>query len=147
MTVVAVVGPGYVGLPLALEFGKTFDTIGYNLSDAKIDAYKRREDSTREIPPEEFAAARRITFTDDPELLKGVDFLVIAVPTPIDEAGQPDFRPLLSASETVGRCMKQGCTVVFESTVYPGATEEVCVPALERASGFKWHQDFHVGYW
>jgi UDP-N-acetyl-D-galactosamine dehydrogenase len=146
MTVVAVIGLGYVGLPLALEFGKAFDTIGYDLSSAKINAYKRKEDPTREIPADEFAAARSVTFTDDPEPLKRADFLVIAVPTPVDNAHQPDFRPLLSASDIVGRRMKRGCTVVFESTVYPGATEEVCVPALERASGLKWRQDFHVGY-
>src|SRR6266704_3630876 len=122
MTVVAVVGLGYVGLPLAVEFGKTFDTIGYDLSASKIGV------------------------TAGPEALRRADFLVIAVPTPVDEAHRPDLRPLLSASETVGKYMKRGCTVVFESTVYPGATAEVCVPAIERASGMKWRKDFHVGY-
>ncbi len=146
MTVIAVIGLGYVGLPLALEFGKTFETIGYDLSEKKVNAYKRMVDPTREVSADQFAAASKLTLTHDPELLRRADFLVVAVPTPIDEARQPDFRPLLSASETVGRYMKQGCTVVFESTVYPGATEEVCVPALERASGMKWREDFHVGY-
>jgi len=146
MTVVAVVGLGYVGLPLAVEFGKTFDTIGYDLSASKIGAYKRGEDPNGEISKDEFHAASKLVVTAGPEALRRADFLVIAVPTPVDEAHRPDLRPLLSASETVGKYMKRGCTVVFESTVYPGATAEVCVPAIERASGMKWRKDFHVGY-
>src|SRR6266702_5348226 len=146
MTVVAVVGIGYVGLPLAVEFGKTFDTIGYDLSASKIGAYKRGEDPNGQISKDEFHAASKLVVTADPEALRRADFLVIAVPTPVDEAHRPDLRPLLSASETVGKYMKRGCTVVFESTVYPGATAEVCVPAIERASGMKWRKDFHVGY-
>ncbi len=146
MTVVAVVGLGYVGLPLAVEFGKTFDTIGYDLSASKIGAYKRGEDPNGEISKDEFHAASKLVVTADPEALRRADFLVIAVPTPVDEAHRPDLRSLLSASETVGKYMKRGCTVVFESTVYPGATAEVCVPAIERASGMKWRKDFHVGY-
>ena len=146
MTVVAVVGLGYVGLPLAVEFGKTFDTIGYDLSASKIGAYKRGEDPNGEISKDEFHAASKLVVTAGPEALRRADFLVIAVPTPVDEAHRPDLRSLLSASETVGKYMKRGCTVVFESTVYPGATAEVCVPAIERASGMKWRKDFHVGY-
>jgi len=146
MAVVAVIGLGYVGLPLAVEFGKTFDTIGYDLSASKISAYKRGEDPNGEISTDEFAAASKLAVTNDPETLRRADFLVVAVPTPVDEAHRPDLYPLLSASETVGKYMKRGCTVVFESTVYPGATEEVCVPAIERASGMRWRKDFHVGY-
>ena len=146
MTVVAVVGLGYVGLPLAVEFGKTFDTIGYDLSEEKINSYNRGEDPTGEVSSEKFAAAKRLTVTHDARTLARADFLIVAVPTPVDEAHQPDFRPLLSASDTVGRHMKRGATIVYESTVYPGATEEICVPALERASRMQWRQDFHVGY-
>ena len=146
MTVVAVVGLGYVGLPLALEFGKAFDTIGYDLSVEKIEAYTRGEDPTGEVSAEAFAAAKKLTVTRDPTNLARADFLIIAVPTPVDEAHQPNFGPLLSASDAAGCHMKRGATVVYESTVYPGATEEICVPALERASGMKWRRDFHVGY-
>ncbi len=146
MTVVAVIGLGYVGLPLAVEFGKAFDTIGYDLSAEKIAAYTRGEDPTGEVSSEEFAAAKKLTVTRDPTNLARADFLIIAVPTPVDDAHQPDFGPLLLASDTAGRHMKRSATVVYESTVYPGATEEICVPALERASGMEWRQDFHVGY-
>lgn len=146
MTVVAVVGLGYVGLPLAVEFGKRFDTIGYDLSAEKINAYNRGEDPTGEVSSEDLAAAKKLTVTYDARTLARADFLIVAVPTPVDEAHQPDFGPLLSASDTVGRHMKRGATIVYESTVYPGATEDICVPALERASRMKWRQDFHVGY-
>ena len=137
MTVVAVVGLGYVGLPLAVEFGKTFDTIGYDLSAEKIDAYNRGEDPTGEVSSEKLTAATKLTVTHDARILARADFLIVAVPTPVDEAHQPDFGPLLSASDTVGRHMKRGATIVYESTVYPGATEDICVPALERASPMK----------
>jgi len=146
MTVVAVLGLGYVGLPLAVEFGKAFDTIGYDLSAGKIDACKQGKDTTGEVSSEDFAAAKKLTVTHEATTLSRADFLIVAVPTPVDKAHQPDFGPLLSASDTAGRHMKRGATVVYESTVYPGATEEICVPALERASGMKWRQDFHVGY-
>ena len=144
--IVAIVGLGYVGLPLAVEFGKKFHTIGYDLSAAKIDSYRRFCDPTGEISVEELRAAARLTTTIDPSDLRRADFIVIAVPTPVDVAHIPDFSPLIGASETVGRHMKKGAIVVFESTVYPGATEEVCVPVLERHSGMKWKRDFHVGY-
>ena len=146
MTVVAVVGLGYVGLPLAVEFGKAFETIGYDLSEEKINAYNRGVDPTGEVSSEKFAAAKKLTVTHDAAILARADFLIVAVPTPVDEAHQPDFKPLLSASDIVGRHMKRGATIVYESTVYPGATEDICVPALERASRMKWRQDFHVGY-
>src|SRR5580704_6809041 len=144
--VVAVVGLGYVGLPLAVEFGKKFDTIGYDISAAKIDSYRKFCDPTGEISTDQLQAAARLIFTSDPSELSRADFIVVAVPTPVDVAHIPDFSPLVGASETVGRHMKKGAIVVFESTVYPGATEEVCVPVLERHSGMRWKRDFHVGY-
>jgi UDP-N-acetyl-D-galactosamine dehydrogenase len=144
--VVAVVGLGYVGLPLAVEFGKKFDTIGYDLSAAKIDSYRRFCDPTGELSSEDLRAAARLTATSDPSDLRRADFIVVAVPTPVDVAHIPDFAPLISASTTVAQHMKKGAIVVYESTVYPGATEEVCVPVLERHSGLRWKQDFHVGY-
>ena len=146
MTVVAVVGLGYVGLPLAVEFGKIHKTIGFDLSAPKVESYRRFEDPTGEVPAEELKAARHLVPTTDPKTLREADFIVVAVPTPVDEAHQPDFSPLVGASETVGRNMKRGAVVVYESTVYPGATEEVCIPVLEKHSGMKWKEGFHVGY-
>jgi UDP-N-acetyl-D-galactosamine dehydrogenase len=144
--VVAVVGLGYVGLPLAVEFGKKFDTIGYDLSAAKIDSYRRFCDPTGELSSENLRAATRLTPTSDPSDLSRADFIVIAVPTPVDVAHIPDFAPLIGASTTVAQHMKKGAIVIYESTVYPGATEEVCVPVLERHSGMRWKRDFHIGY-
>jgi len=144
--VVAVVGLGYVGLPLAVEFGRRFATIGFDLSQAKVDAYRRHVDPTGEVASEDLRAARRLAVTTDPAELAKADFVIVAVPTPVDDAHQPDFGPLVGASEAVGRHMKRGATVVYESTVYPGATEEICVPVLERWSGMKWGRDFFVGY-
>ena len=143
---IAVVGLGYVGLPLAVEFGRHYATIGFDLSQKKIDAYSSGVDPTGEVEPEELAASKGLEYTSDPKALKRADFIVVAVPTPVDEAHQPDFGPLLSASESVGRNLKRGAVVVFESTVYPGATEEICVPVIERHSGMRWRQDFFVGY-
>jgi UDP-N-acetyl-D-galactosamine dehydrogenase len=144
--VVAVVGLGYVGLPLAVEFGRKFRTVGFDLSQAKVDAYRRGEDPTGEVSREALAAAKRLEVTTDPAALAAADFIVVAVPTPVDDAHQPDFSPLVGASEFVGRHMKRGATIAFESTVYPGATEEICIPVIERHSGMKWKQDFFVGY-
>ncbi|MCC7182892.1 MAG: nucleotide sugar dehydrogenase [Rhodocyclaceae bacterium] len=146
MTTVAVVGLGYVGLPLAVAFGKQLRTIGFDLSEEKIAHYRRAEDPTGEVSGDELRAAKHLTVTTDPALLGEADFVVIAVPTPVDAAHQPDFGPLIGASETVGRCMRPGTTVIYESTVYPGATEEQCIPVLERASGLVWQRDFFVGY-
>ena len=143
---IAVVGLGYVGLPLAVEFGRHYATIGFDLSQKKIDAYSSGVDPTGEVEPEELAASKGLEYTSDPKALKRADFIVVAVPTPVDEAHQPDFGPLLSASESVGRNLKRGAVVVFESTVYPGATEEICVPVIERHSGMRWREDFFVGY-
>jgi len=143
---VAVIGLGYVGLPLAVAFGRRFRTIGYDLSEEKVAAYRRHEDPTGEVGAEELRAASRLDCTTDPRRLAEADFIVVAVPTPVDVARNPDLGPLRRAAETAGRHMKAGATVVFESTVYPGATEEVCIPVLEGASGMKWKKDFHVGY-
>ena len=143
---IAIVGLGYVGLPLAVEFGKHFQTIGFDLSAAKIAAYNEFRDSTGEVSAEELRAATKLECTTDPCRLASADFLIVAVPTPVDAAHQPDFGPLIGASTTVGQHMKPGAVVIYESTVYPGATEEVCIPVLEKHSGMKWKQDFHVGY-
>ncbi|MFO1364781.1 MAG: nucleotide sugar dehydrogenase [Burkholderiales bacterium] len=146
MTTLAVVGLGYVGLPLAVEFGKQHPTIGFDLSAAKVDAYRRHVDPTGEVSTAELKAAAQLRVTTDPAALGDADFVIVAVPTPIDDAHQPDFRPLVGASEAVGRNLKRGATIVYESTVYPGATEEVCIPVVERHSGLKWKEDFFVGY-
>ncbi len=146
MDQIAVVGLGYVGLPLAMEFGKRHPTIGFDLSKEKVAAYKRCVDPTGEVSGDELRAACYLTVTTDPAALREADFVVIAVPTPVDEAHRPDFTPLLSASASVGKNLKRGATVVFESTVYPGATEEVCVPVIEQHSGMIWKRDFFVGY-
>ncbi|MEW6097623.1 MAG: nucleotide sugar dehydrogenase [Pseudomonadota bacterium] len=146
MKTVAVVGLGYVGLPLAVEFGKKFRTIGLDLSPEKIDAYRRHVDPTGEVSTEDLKEAKLLEPTTDPAALREADFIVVAVPTPVDEAHIPDLSPLVGASTTVGRNLKPGAIVVFESTVYPGATEEVCIPIIERESGMRWKQDFFVGY-
>jgi len=145
-TTIAVVGLGYVGLPLAVEFGKQYATIGFDMSEAKISAYRKGVDPTGEVSGAELAAATRLEVTTDPAQLKRADFIVVAVPTPVDDAHQPDFGPLLGASESVGKYLRRGAIVVYESTVYPGATEEICVPMLERHSKMKWLDDFNVGY-
>ncbi len=146
MTTVAVVGLGYVGLPLAVAFGRKWDTIGFDSNRAKIESYRRYCDPTGEVSERELKTANRLTVTADPADLARADFIIVAVPTPVDSAHLPDFSPLIGASRTVGAHMKRGTVVVFESTVYPGATEEVCVPVLEQASGMKWRSDFHIGY-
>ena len=146
MTVVAVVGLGYVGLPLAVEFGKKHRTIGFDLSQAKIEAYRECQDPTGEVATEDLQAATLLEPTTDAVRLREADFVIVAVPTPVDAAHNPDFSPLVSASGFVGRNLKDGATIVFESTVYPGATEEVCVPIIERESGKRWKSDFFVGY-
>ncbi len=146
MHTIAVVGLGYVGLPLAVEFGKKMPTIGFDLSEQKIRAYREFVDPTGEVSAEDLKAARHLSVTSDASRLKEADFIIVAVPTPVDDAHSPDFSPLVGASESVGRNMKRGATVVFESTVYPGATEEVCIPIMERLSGMQWKKDFFVGY-
>ncbi len=146
MSTLAVVGLGYVGLPLAVEFGKRYRTIGLDLSVQKVEAYRRYVDPTGEISSVELKAATMLMPTTDAAALKEADFIVVAVPTPVDDAHIPDFSPLVGASIAVGKNLKPGATVVYESTVYPGATEEVCIPLLEKHSGLKWKTDFFVGY-
>ena len=143
---IGVIGLGYVGLPLAVEFGKKFRTIGLDLKEEVIACYRQGYDPTGEVEEQGFADSTKLEFTTDKADLADADFLIVAVPTPIDKANQPDLTPLVGATHTAGLVLKKGATVVFESTVYPGLTEEVCVPILEQESGLKWKQDFHVGY-
>ncbi|CAE6490022.1 MAG TPA: nucleotide sugar dehydrogenase [Nitrosomonas nitrosa] len=146
MSIVAVVGLGYVGLPLAVEFGKKQQTIGFDLSTSKIESYKRHIDPTGEVPSAAFQEASQLMVTSDPAALSQADYIIVAVPTPVDAAHQPNFAALASASEIVGKHMKHGVTVIYESTVYPGATEEVCIPVLAKCSSAQWKKDFFVGY-
>ncbi len=143
---VAVIGLGDVGLPLAIEFGRVGSTIGFDVSESKIQSLRRHIDTTGEVSNDRFDAADKLIVTSEPSMLGQADFIVVAVPTPVDEAHRPDFRPLISASETAGKYMKRGAIVVYESTVYPRATEDRCIPVLEKLSGLKWREDFHVGY-
>ncbi len=146
MKTIAVVGLGYVGLPLAVEFGKKFRTIGLDLSAEKIACYKQYFDPTGEVSTEDLKAAKLLEVGTDAAALKEADFVIVAVPTPVDDAHQPDFSPLVSSSRAVGQNLKQGAIIVFESTVYPGATEEICIPIIEQHSGKTWKKDFFVGY-
>jgi UDP-N-acetyl-D-glucosamine/UDP-N-acetyl-D-galactosamine dehydrogenase len=146
METVAVMGLGYVGLPLAVAFGRSRPTIGFDLDGAKIASYRAHCDPTGEVAADELRAAASLRLTTNPADLGDAEYVIIAVPTPVQDAKRPDFRPLIQASELAGRHIKKGTTVVFESTVYPGATEEVCVPVIEAHSGLKWKRDFHVGY-
>jgi len=143
---IAVIGLGYVGLPLVVEFGKHSRTIGFDIAVSKVDSCNRGVDPSRELPDDEMRAAAHAEYTADPKFLGEADVIIIAVPTPVDEAHIPDFSPLVGASKAAGQNMKKGAIVVYESTVYPGATEEICIPVLERESGLKWKQDFFVGY-
>ncbi len=146
MQTVAVIGLGYVGLPLVVEFGKHTRTIGFDIMEEKVAKCRAGTDPSREIPDEEMALAVKAEYTSDHRLLSEADFLLVAVPTPVDEAHIPDFSPLAGASRSIGPYLKKGATVIYESTVYPGATEEVCIPILEETSGLKWKRDFFVGY-
>ncbi len=146
MTTIAVIGLGYVGLPLAVAFGRKYRTLGFDLSAQKVAAYRDGIDPTGEVSPEELAEATALSFHTDPAVIAEADFVIVAVPTPVDEARQPDLMPLVRSSETVGRHLKPGAIIVFESTVYPGATEEVCIPIIERESGRNWKEGFYVGY-
>ena len=143
---VAVIGLGYVGLPLAIGFGRKMRTIGFELSEAKVKAYREGYDPTGEVPKEHFQQARQIHYTTNPADLHEADFVVVAVPTPVDDARLPDLTPVRLASETVGKNLKKGAIVIYESTVYPGLTEDFCVPILEKASGLRCGHDFKVGY-
>ena len=144
--IVAIVGLGYVGLPLAVEFGKHFTTIGFDVDDERVRQIAAGHDRTLEVERADFAQSTRLSATSDPEALDHADVMVVAVPTPIDKNKRPDLGPLESASRTVGRSLRPGNTVVYESTVFPGATEEICVPILEQESGLTLNRDFWVGY-
>lgn len=142
----AVVGLGYVGLPLAVAFGRKMPVIGYDIDNERVVELRRGEDRTREVAPEDLATAGRLKFTSLLEDIRESNVYIITVPTPIDSARRPDFDPLLRSSEAIGSLLKKGDVVIYESTVYPGVTEEVCVPVLERASGLTFNVDFHCGY-
>ncbi len=143
---VALIGLGYVGLPLAAEFGKYYDTIGFDIKKSRLEELRQGVDSTLEIPTEALRAAKRLRCTGDPEELRDRDVFIVTVPTPVDKYNTPDLRPLRLASETVGKTMHPGSIVIYESTVFPGCTEEECVPILERCSGLRFNRDFFCGY-
>ena len=143
---IAVIGLGYVGLPLAVEFGKKYDTVGFDIKKSRLDALKKFNDVTNETTTEDLQSAKKLRYSDDIADLKDRDIFIVTVPTPVDKFNRPDLTPLCNASETVGRAMKNGAIVVYESTVYPGCTEEECVPVLEKFSGMKYNRDFFCGY-
>ncbi len=143
---IALIGLGYVGLPLAVEFGKVRAVVGFDINPARIEELRSGKDSTLEVTPQELLAAKQLEFTSDPQRLQACDVFIVTVPTPIDTANRPDLTPLIKASQTVGKAMKQGAIVIYESTVYPGCTEEVCVPVLEKESGLKFNEGFFCGY-
>ena len=146
MEKIGIIGLGYVGLPLAVEFGKIIDTIGFDINQSRIDELKRGIDRTLEVDNEELKSAKHLHFSSDGNELKSVNYFIITVPTPVDKYHVPDLFPLQSASKTVGSVLKKGDIVIYESTVYPGCTEEVCVPILEKVSGLKFNIDFFAGY-
>ena len=143
---IAIIGLGYVGLPLAVEFGKKYPTFGFDINKARIDELMRGEDGTLEVEPEELALASQLSFTTDPEDIRDCKIFIVTVPTPIDEHKHPDLTPLEKSSSAIGKLLKQDDVVIYESTVYPGATEEVCVPILEAESGLVFNKDFYCGY-
>jgi UDP-N-acetyl-D-galactosamine dehydrogenase len=143
---VGIVGLGYVGLPLAVEFGKRFQTVGFDIKPDRVDELRRGVDSTLEVESQELAEASKLSFTTNLADLKPCRVYIVTVPTPIDDYKRPDLTPLEKSSESIGKVLKKGDVVVYESTVYPGCTEEVCVPILERVSGLKFNKDFYAGY-
>ncbi|MDH0238984.1 Vi polysaccharide biosynthesis UDP-N-acetylglucosamine C-6 dehydrogenase TviB [Aeromonas caviae] len=146
MKKIAVIGLGYVGLPLAVAFGEKRPVVGFDINSRRIAELKQGEDFTKEVSPEELAAATHLSVTDNLDDIADCAVFIVTVPTPIDEFKTPDLTPLVKASESVGKVLKKGDIVIYESTVYPGATEEVCVPVLERVSGLKYNVDFYAGY-
>lgn len=143
---IAIIGLGYVGLPLAVEFGKKYQTIGFDINQKRIAELSAFDDKTLEVSQAELSAAKNLKFSSDPMVLKECKVFIVTVPTPIDKANRPDLTPLIKASETVGRVITSGAVVVYESTVYPGCTEEICVPVLEKFSGLTFNKDFYCGY-
>lgn len=146
MDKIGIIGLGYVGLPLAAEFGKVMDVVGFDINKERIAELKKGFDRTREVDAEELKTSSRLSYSSDINDLKSVNFFIVTVPTPVDDSKKPDLRPLISASKTVGSVLKKGDIVIYESTVYPGCTEEVCVPVLEEVSGLKFNKDFFGGY-
>ncbi|QEE25652.1 Vi polysaccharide biosynthesis UDP-N-acetylglucosamine C-6 dehydrogenase TviB [Rhodanobacter glycinis] len=143
---IAIIGLGYVGLPLAVEFGKQFDVTGFDIHAARIEQLRAGVDHTQETSAEELASADKLRYTTDLEALRDCTVFIVTVPTPIDSAKRPDLTPLIKASQSLGKVLKRGDIVIYESTVYPGCTEEVCVPLLEQVSGLKFNEDFFAGY-
>ena len=143
---IAIIGLGYVGLPLAVEFGKKVSVIGFDIHQKRIDELKNGRDHTLEVSPEELAQSTHLQYSAHLDDLKDCNFFIVTVPTPIDSVNRPDLTPLCKASETIGKVISKGDIVVYESTVYPGATEEVCIPVIEKVSGLKFNQDFYAGY-
>jgi UDP-N-acetyl-D-glucosamine/UDP-N-acetyl-D-galactosamine dehydrogenase len=146
MEKIGVIGLGYVGLPLAVEFGKILDVVGFDINQVRIEELKKGYDRTLEVDADEFATSSKLSFTANLDDLKSVNHFIVTVPTPVDEYKTPDLTPLIKASETVGKVLKKGDVVIYESTVYPGCTEEDCVPVLEKVSGLKFNVDFFCGY-
>ncbi|MEN8352704.1 Vi polysaccharide biosynthesis UDP-N-acetylglucosamine C-6 dehydrogenase TviB [Acinetobacter towneri] len=143
---IAIIGLGYVGLPLAVEFGKQLPVVGFDIQQKRIQELKSGQDHTLEVSPEELKQAMQLNFSANLDDLRSCNFFIVTVPTPIDEFKQPDLTPLIKASTSIGKVLKKGDVVVYESTVYPGATEEACIPVLEQVSGLKFNQDFFAGY-
>lgn len=143
---IAIIGLGYVGLPLAVEFGKKFSTVGFDINRKRVDELRSGNDFTLEVNSEDLGKATHLSYTTEIEGIKDCNFYIVTVPTPIDDNNAPDLKPLESASKSVGKVIKKGDIVVYESTVYPGATEEACIPVLEQVSGLKFNQDFFAGY-
>ena len=143
---IAVIGQGYVGLPLAVEFGKKYPTLGFDINVTRIDELKKGVDLTNEASPEQLRGAKQLTFSANINDIKGCNIYIVTVPTPIDEFKRPDLKPLLGASKMLGEILKKGDTVIYESTVYPGCTEELCVPLLEKSSDLIFNTDFYCGY-
>jgi UDP-N-acetyl-D-glucosamine/UDP-N-acetyl-D-galactosamine dehydrogenase len=146
MEKIGIIGLGYVGLPLAVEFGKILNVVGFDINQSRIDELKTGHDRTLEVDKQELTSATKLSFSSDPQALKSVNYFIVTVPTPVDEYKTPDLTPLIKASETVGKVLKHGDIVIYESTVYPGCTEEDCVPVLEKFSGLKFNVDFFCGY-
>jgi len=143
---IAVIGLGYVGLPLAVEFGKKYPTIGFDINQKRVNELQSGHDHTLEVEPEELAQAEKLSYSANAQDLETANIYIVTVPTPINKFKQPDLTPLIKASETIGKTLKKGDIVIYESTVYPGATEEDCMPVLERVSGLTFNQDFFAGY-
>jgi UDP-N-acetyl-D-glucosamine/UDP-N-acetyl-D-galactosamine dehydrogenase len=143
---IALIGLGYVGLPLAVEFGKKFETIGFDINVARVQELKEGKDSTLEVETDELQQATLLSYTTSSDEIQDCNIYIVTVPTPIDKHKRPDLTPLIKSSESIGKLLSKGDIVIYESTVYPGATEEVCVPILEQQSGLKFNKDFYCGY-